>query len=1330
MRKIKWFSLTLAVVLAANTIPAVPVTAAPEADSTAAAEDTDQTDSLDEEAGTGDAPAVTQYIYIRTAQEFINFAEKCHLDSWSADKTVILEDDIDLSGTSFDMIPVFAGVFDGNGHTIQGFRPSDQGYIVGLFRYIREGGTVQDLTLKGNIQAVNEKECIGSLCGVNYGTIKNCHFSGIVNGQSTVGGIAGINEASGSITRCSSDGHIMGYYSTGGIAGTNHGIITFSSNTAGINDNSSWVEEDDEMGTGLFFSFQTTDDSVELFSGVDAGGIAGYSDGIIERCSNHGRVGYEHTGYNIGGIAGRQSGALILCTNDGEIYGRKDVGGIAGQMEPDIEIDEGASLRNAVNKLHDLIDKTIRDMQDSKNAIKSDLDDLSRYGDGALSSGDAVAGQLTDFVDDNVEQVQAVAQRLEHIIDLLPDIMDDMSDCGDALSQLTDTINQLMKDLDFSDALKNNPYDETDYQRLALLTTVGGSLTADPLSPDAGASVTVTAVPEENYQLDKILVNGTDAALDGNTATFVMPEENVRVEAYFSYQASAAGGLSLPLTESSAPESDILTSSVSENSVSGNKLEAPAPTKEIRSGDASVRLQSNIGGSASCTVDETNTATLTITPARGFEVQSSPTVTDDAGGSVSVTALSDGQYTFTMPSSGASVTVSITFTEQTQQSAADTSMEDLRKNMQKLRESSEQINRCIETINKLMFKEDGSLKKLSELNANEQEQLTNAISEMTTYLEQMSAAAAAVLSDLSSLYNILDPYIRDAMEAVGKDISLAMQQIQSMISSLRNAYSGIRGIVGYIGAQPDVRFATLGAGFDADREALHSQLLGISDSLKNLSNTASQYSDQVNEDLRAVNDQLNIVFNLLADHLTDTSELSVEELYENVDESEIDSITTGRVDYCTNNGIIKGDINIGGIAGAMSIDEEDPEDNAAGSIDYQVGRRFITKCLITHGVNNGYITAKKDGAGGIVGYMKHGIVTDCESYGSAESTEGDYVGGIAGESLTDIRRCYSLCSVSGGKNIGGIAGYANTLKDCRAIVSVDASIGQKGAVAGEVASMDDGSVSENYYVGDSPFGIDNISYAGIAQPVSYNELLTTPFLPTRFWHLTVTYRVEDTYLGTQELKFGESLADLNYPKIPDKDGCYGVWPDYSDRVMTGNLLVEGSYEDIVTVVESSEKEEPAESGETADIWQKPYALVEETFTQDTVLNVTVSDRIPPDEAQGRDHVIYDVTLENGDIDAKETFAVRLLNPYENDVQVYGLIDDGWTKLDGKTRGQYIQVEMTGPEESFCIVAARSFPWIAVVIAAVGAAVLFLTVRRLSRRAKKKLAGAHQAPQMK
>lgn len=1395
MKKYRALSVGLTVALLIHTLPVSQVFAAPDTDT-----QTEEAVGTESEANAASDVDYMEYIDINTADDFLAFAENCRLDSWSINKIVTLKQDIDLTNTSFDTIPVFAGVFNGGGHTISGFRPAEQGYIVGLFRFIREGAVVKNLTIKGRIDAVDKRECIGSICGINCGTIKDCNFHGIVSGQNTVGGIAGINESSGSITKCSVNGRITGYYSTGGIVGTNHGIITFCNNLSGINDDSDWVEEDDEMGTGIFFSIQASEDDVELYSGVDTGGIAGYSDGLIERCNNYGTVGYEHTGYNIGGIAGRQTGIVLLCTNNGEVYGRKDVGGIVGQMEPDIEIDEAQSLRNAVNKLHDLIDKTLDDMKAGKDTMKADFDALSQYGDSVVGSGDELVGQISDFVDDNVIQIQSITERMEHIIDLLPDIMDDFDDSRDSFSQLTDVIDQLMKDLNFMDSLDDSVYDETELNRISLLSTVGGHLGCNSFKPEAGESVVITVLPNDGYALDGSLsiVDANGAAVsyindnsDNRHYTFTMPSANVKVMAYFRYQdenvdnsyrtyvavsENAPEGnlesnayttenheLNLDIDESdsqqdketeSNPEEgedgsngDEGTDSNSEDVESGSEedgntdsspkegestnsdLEQGSDTEDNSNTDDNantednsadndakqIRMHSNLSGDAFYNMTG-DTVALTVRPDSAYTLNNSPDVTDAAGNTLPITRTQDGsyQYSFDVSSAVSPINVEINFVKQNKSTTVDTATDNIQASIQDFRQSSDYVNGCLQRINDIMTDSNGNLREWADLDDHDKELVIGEVVNLSNYLGQMSSSASSILSDLSTICNIMAPYMKDAMEAACNDIDRATDVTQDIINSIGEAFNGVRGIVNYMNAQPDIQFATLGPEFDITREDLHAQLMGISDSLKMLSSNTSEYSDIVNEDLKAVNNQLNVVFNLLADHLTDTAYLSVEELYEEVDEEDIESIITGKTDSCVNNGVIKGDINIGGIAGAMSVDEEDPEDNAAGSLDYQIGRRFITKCIITESINKGYVTAKKDGAGGIVGYMKHGIVTDSESYGNIESIEGDYVGGIAGESLTIIRNCYALCSVSGGKNVGGIAGYANTVQECYAIVSANASIGQKGAIAGEISYDEDATVSENYFVGDDIFGIDNISYAGIAEPISYSELLTVEHLPTAFWHLKVTYRIEDTYLGTQEVKFGESLANLDYPEIPAKEGFYGVWPDYSDQVMTGNLLIEGTYMDTITVVESSEK---AESG-TID-WQKPYALVEQTFTEDTVLNVKLSDQTPPKEANGKEYVIYDISLENGNIGDGETFAVRLLNPYGDNVKIWGFTHGSWRELKSKARGQYMQVEMTGPKEAFCIMQEKSKTLLIIFAVTAGVIVLVL-ISYFLKRAKRRL----------
>ena len=314
-------------------------------------------------------------------------------------------------------------------------------------------------------------------------------------------------------------------------------------------------------------------------------------------------------------------------------------------------------------------------------------------------------------------------------------------------------------------------------------------------------------------------------------------------------------------------------------------------------------------------------------------------------------------------------------------------------------QASNQVQKSINHIKSIVQKPDGSYKSWETLTNAEQEAIVTEVLNLVESLGAMSTSASAILSSLTTIYNILAPYTSDAAKAARNDLEKATNQIQDMLDALRSANNGVKGIVNYMNAQPDVRFSQLGEAFDLSKENFHNQLKGLSNSIKSLSDNAVSYSDRINDDLRAVNDQLNVVFNLLADRMVDMENLSIEELYEDVDDDKIDTITTGRTDACTNKGIIKGDINVGGIAGAMSIDEEDPEDSAAGTMDYKIGRRFIMKCLVTDSVNEGYITAKKNGAGGICGYMNHGIIVDSEGYGSVESTEGDYVGGICGESF-------------------------------------------------------------------------------------------------------------------------------------------------------------------------------------------------------------------------------------------------------------------------------------------------------------------------------------------
>ncbi len=282
---------------------------------------------------------------ISSVEEFLSFAESCRLDTYSQNMVVSLNADLDLTDVSFAGIPIFSGTFEGNDHAIKGISITNNGSVQGLFRYLTATAIVKNLTVQGSILPEGSKKSIGGFAGSNAGTIENCHFQGEVSGNDYIGGLVGSNQVSGTIENCCVSGNVHGNHFIGGIAGENYGLIRNCKNDSGINitanENSvdiSDISTDTIMGTE---SANTV---------TDIGGIAGSSSGVIRGCENHGTVGYQHMGYNIGGIAGSQNGFITECKNYGKIYGRKEIAGIVGQVEPVSKIEYTADTLQILQK--------------------------------------------------------------------------------------------------------------------------------------------------------------------------------------------------------------------------------------------------------------------------------------------------------------------------------------------------------------------------------------------------------------------------------------------------------------------------------------------------------------------------------------------------------------------------------------------------------------------------------------------------------------------------------------------------------------------------------------------------------------------------------------------------------------------------------------------------------------------------------------------------------------------------------------------------------------------------------------------------------------------
>ena len=392
------------------------------------------------------ALAAESTVTIKTAEDLAELSRNCTLDTWSQGKTVILENDLDLHGVDFTPIPTFSGTFQGNGHTISGLTLTGSGNVRGLFRYIQNGATVQDLTVTGTIHPNGHQDDLGLLAGSNAGRILNCIASGTVMGDNRIGGLVGINETGGELVGCAFSGSITGKHSAAGVVGENRGTLTRCSNSGSINTQDL---EDDPKTDYTNLAQLNSMENVPAYT--DVGGVAGYSKGTIQSCSNSGTVGYDQIGYNIGGIAGRSTGWLDGCVNTGTVSGRKDVGGIVGQLEPEVlqtfSEDFLDKLLAQLDTLQDIMDRTANHADSISDSVHAQMSDLT----GKVRDTKDIAKELTDAMTDwangNIDEINELSARISWALDQLDDIMDDAVDLTKELDTLIRELEKVRKQL-------------------------------------------------------------------------------------------------------------------------------------------------------------------------------------------------------------------------------------------------------------------------------------------------------------------------------------------------------------------------------------------------------------------------------------------------------------------------------------------------------------------------------------------------------------------------------------------------------------------------------------------------------------------------------------------------------------------------------------------------------------------------------------------------------------------------------------------------------------------------------------------------------------------
>ena len=439
-------------------------------------------------------------VHIANADDLKKLAKKCQLDTYSQGLTVILDNDIDLQGEALTPIPIFRGSFEGGGYTISNFVLGTDGSNQGFFRYIEESGVVNNLKLEGTVAPDGSGAYVGGLVGTNRGLVNNCSFNGTVTGVYNVGGIAGENY--GTIRDSVAYGMVSGKNYTGGIAGFNSGVLRSCENNASVNTSISESQLDLENLNLVDLNSTELSATQDSDTVSDSGGVAGGSTGAVIDCVNKGTVGYQHYGYNVGGIAGRQSGFMSNCRNYGSVFGRKDVGGVVGQMEPYMELQLSENLAQELEELNQLVCIALANSNDQTGELTAALNKIQGSAYSAAGSASDLSTALGNAADNTVDTTNELLSRLDYAIKAMQPVTHDFNMAAQNFSAGMVHLDAALDNLEMDDAtyneFANSVHDlsaamkrisvELDY--LAYLSALyfnkkgDGSVDTDSLKPD------------------------------------------------------------------------------------------------------------------------------------------------------------------------------------------------------------------------------------------------------------------------------------------------------------------------------------------------------------------------------------------------------------------------------------------------------------------------------------------------------------------------------------------------------------------------------------------------------------------------------------------------------------------------------------------------------------------------------------------------------------------------------------------------------------------------------------------------------------------------------
>ena len=155
-------------------------------------------------------------------------------------------------------------------------------------------------------------------------------------------------------------------------------------------------------------------------------------------------------------------------------------------------------------------------------------------------------------------------------------------------------------------------------------------------------------------------------------------------------------------------------------------------------------------------------------------------------------------------------------------------------------------------------------------------------------------------------------------------------------------------------------------GLSASLSGMHQTLEGMGSTTASAVGTLSNNLSTLQSQVSGMAATLNNVSETLGGSMEDVSDQDTEETL------------TGKVTDCKNYGQVLGDRNVGGITGAMALENDlDQEENWDVFGDRSLNFESQLRAVVLNCENRGVVTAGKWAAGGIVGWQSLGLVKAC-----------------------------------------------------------------------------------------------------------------------------------------------------------------------------------------------------------------------------------------------------------------------------------------------------------------------------------------------------------------